>query len=710
MPTIFGVGATEAARSRRPNPARGVAAAGACCELWRIRSFRISGPRHPAAGPNILEGSPAPPRSLLPQKRQEPARYHAPAARPAPAERDDTIRTASARPVEDDIFTWHINLRPDDGPLSGAVFHLIATFPDDYPCSPPTIELMNELVHPNVFGSHICLDMLKREHATTPYAGWTSAYSVASILLQLQSFLFAENVPQDDGGVQANEYYGGRAARQQRKHARGRARRRRAGDARTARVAAPPLPARAPARRGGRRRARRDDVRHEAAAGAMLVEGAIFDVPPPRASATQPRRRGVPGVALVARRELVCFHTKRAPEEDVLGVGVSVEFHRDGALRDARACLDPLSWAAFARDYVRLGVWKERFELFLPLVIDARHAARAEPLFRRAVARVFARGGRSACAALPRGLEGASRRRTATRRPAVLLMNSMASCSCRRRPPAAAADAGGSALARLAVRISRDRRVGAGRAPRFLRFRPAPHRCGTTRSATRRPRGRRVRGRARAPRGSPNLGGLLVFTLAQGGRHRVWRRPQSPAQRALVRDERPELVCPRRQRPRPRRRRARRRARRRSPPVAARVFRHGGVGGLLMFQVHFLLGSAGRRRAKARGRARRVRSEARSAERRAARARARGLPRDRAVRRLAGVLPRGVDVPASAGSPSCCTTVRGREERLPRQGGARANEGSWRRGGRGGGGGGGPPSWERGARVAGDFGRSRGRR
>ena len=84
-------------------------------------------------------------------------------------ERDDTIRTASARPVEDDIFTWHINLRPDDGPLSGAVFHLIATFPDDYPCSPPTIELMNELVHPNVFGSHICLDMLKREHATTPW-------------------------------------------------------------------------------------------------------------------------------------------------------------------------------------------------------------------------------------------------------------------------------------------------------------------------------------------------------------------------------------------------------------------------------------------------------------------------------------------------------------------------------------------------------------
>ena len=43
-------------------------------------------------------------------------------------------------------------------------------------------------------------------------------------------------------------------------------------------------------------------------------------------------------------------------------------------------------------------------------------------------------------------------------------------------------------------------------------------------------------------------------------------------------------------------------------------------------------------------------------------------------------------------------------------GGARANEGSWRRENRGGGGGGGPPSWERGARVAGDFGRSRGRR
>jgi hypothetical protein len=61
------------------------------------------------------------------------------------------------------------------------------------------VELCTPLDHPDVFGGWICLDMLKSYYVSTPYKGWTSAYSTLSILLQLQSFLFAENVPKEEG-------------------------------------------------------------------------------------------------------------------------------------------------------------------------------------------------------------------------------------------------------------------------------------------------------------------------------------------------------------------------------------------------------------------------------------------------------------------------------------------------------------------------------
>ena len=98
----------------------------------------------------------------------------------------------SAAPTDNDFFTWHANLRgPETSAFYGGVFHLEIVFPKNYPCSPPTIRLMTEIPHPNVFGSNICLDMLQPKNKSSGwYDGWSSAYSVESILIQLQSFLF----------------------------------------------------------------------------------------------------------------------------------------------------------------------------------------------------------------------------------------------------------------------------------------------------------------------------------------------------------------------------------------------------------------------------------------------------------------------------------------------------------------------------------------
>lgn len=95
---------------------------------------------------------------------------------------------------------WHCNVCPTSGLYRDIPIHVKLSFNEFYPHKPPSLEfLMENFPHPNVFGRYICLNMLRDPEECGSYSGWTSAYSVQSILLQLQSFLFAENIPQDYG-------------------------------------------------------------------------------------------------------------------------------------------------------------------------------------------------------------------------------------------------------------------------------------------------------------------------------------------------------------------------------------------------------------------------------------------------------------------------------------------------------------------------------
>jgi ubiquitin-protein ligase len=103
----------------------------------------------------------------------------------------------SAKPLDENIYKWHANIRGPEGTLyEGGVFHLEIEFPHSYPHMAPNITLFTSLPHPNVFGNTICLDVtqpLGREHGT----GWSSVYSVQSVLIQLQSFLFEKTIQKD---------------------------------------------------------------------------------------------------------------------------------------------------------------------------------------------------------------------------------------------------------------------------------------------------------------------------------------------------------------------------------------------------------------------------------------------------------------------------------------------------------------------------------
>ena len=65
--------------------------------------------------------------------------------------------------------------------------------------APYSVRLCTPIDHPNVFGGWICLSMLRPHTGSVPYEGWSGAYSATSVLMQLQSFLFADNIDQDEG-------------------------------------------------------------------------------------------------------------------------------------------------------------------------------------------------------------------------------------------------------------------------------------------------------------------------------------------------------------------------------------------------------------------------------------------------------------------------------------------------------------------------------
>ena len=59
----------------------------------------------------------------------------------------------AAHPIDNDIFEWHVNIKPTDGVYSGVYFHLIMKFPDSYPTNPPegTIYVIYQSLSTNIY-------------------------------------------------------------------------------------------------------------------------------------------------------------------------------------------------------------------------------------------------------------------------------------------------------------------------------------------------------------------------------------------------------------------------------------------------------------------------------------------------------------------------------------------------------------------------------
>lgn len=131
----------------------------------------------------------------------------------------DDYKFMNVVPLEKNIYEWHGNFAPQEGIFSGLIIHFILLFPNNYPCDPPKIKLLNSIPHSNIIPNFrnekyfLCLDLINNffwmnqgtDHSR-PFSGWSSSYTVETILNQLYVFLFDPTVENYDGKIKRTIY------------------------------------------------------------------------------------------------------------------------------------------------------------------------------------------------------------------------------------------------------------------------------------------------------------------------------------------------------------------------------------------------------------------------------------------------------------------------------------------------------------------------
>lgn len=323
----------------------------------------------------------------------------------------------AAEPHADNMRIWHVTFTAPDGPYSGVCFHMVMQYPAAYPSEPPRVKLCTMIPHPNVFegydfnanrnepGCWICLNMLRNTNQGSN-SGWSGAYSVYSIIMQLQSFLFAENIDQDYdpdyGDTESSEGFCRQAVEDaQAFH-----------DEHGDKFPAIVIPRFNPFQniRAGRRVLLCDLLPVAALTSASggfelgeLPDEVLLQIadqlPPQAVSALFRTCKAVASTLsrsqLAVRRELICFYSKAHFTEAVLGFGMHLEhgsWHAGGIcgrhIKTISTELELLSQDAFETAAVRTSVWQKPFEFFLPVLLGTDHSQRALPLAKTNLMRI----------------------------------------------------------------------------------------------------------------------------------------------------------------------------------------------------------------------------------------------------------------------------------------------------------------------------------
>eukprot|EP01133_Synstelium_polycarpum_P013661 gene13661-16088_t len=315
----------------------------------------------------------------------------------------------SAEPVGDSLLVWHANIvAPLGSPFEGGIFHLELKFPPTYPANPPSGVLLTPFPHPHVHdGGRICLDILAdfqsyfrghTEIAGSKLTGWSSAYSVQTILLQIQTFLIS--LEDDDASHPIQDYL----VRVPEAIA----------NSRSFKCASCPHRGDAPwpelptddqlnaLKTSSSSSSLSDSQLMSASSSSTSLDSNNSAQPnsPPSAlstsststtfTSTAPSSVDESDYIASIESELMCYHTRVSYKEDVIGIGITVitKSPKSSRIDEIRTSLDLLSQEAFNQG-VRSSVLKESFTHWLPLYINAQHGQRAWTLLENSLATIF---------------------------------------------------------------------------------------------------------------------------------------------------------------------------------------------------------------------------------------------------------------------------------------------------------------------------------
>ncbi|KAL0483244.1 ubiquitin conjugating enzyme E2 [Acrasis kona] len=258
----------------------------------------------------------------------------------------EPIPGITASPIESNIFQWHANLKgPQGTPWERGIFHLVMTFPKSYPIHPPVVEFCSRIHHPNIINNTLCIDMLEKRTGDTHYRGWSSAYTVQSILIQLQAFLFdaepsevlKDIVNPQEYDKKAKEWLSG--------------------------------------------------ISYSVDQSLRYHDNKVGHHPPkspwPQFREAEPVTKTIEEVV---QSEYKCFFTRQTYKQECLGVGISYSKNmRTGEINNIYSTPDYISLNAFMNHKVRTTSTNVQFTHWMPIYIDGEHGQKAFYLAKRAL-------------------------------------------------------------------------------------------------------------------------------------------------------------------------------------------------------------------------------------------------------------------------------------------------------------------------------------